>query len=131
MLGGYVLGSLRFFRRPAAAGIFRLPERLRVRPTTLIVILLVMPNGLLGRSQEIGLMERRAPLLAALCRALAGGVVVYAASAALNPYLLSIVAFGGINIILAVSLSITNGFTGLFSLGHPAFMTIGGMSPPS
>ena len=71
-------------------------------------------------------MERRAPLLAALAAALAGGVVVYAASAALNPYLLSIVAFGGINIILAVSLNITNGFTGLFSLGHPAFMTIGG-----
>ena len=63
-------------------------------------------------------MERRAPLLAALGAALAGAALVYAASAALNPYLLSIVAFGGINIILAVSLNITNGFTGLFSLGH-------------
>jgi branched-chain amino acid transport system permease protein len=28
--------------------------------------------------------------------------------------------------ILAVSLNITNGFTGLFSLGHPAFMSVGG-----
>jgi len=36
------------------------------------------------------------------------------------------VSFIGINIILAVSLNITNGFTGLFSLGHPAFMAIGG-----
>ena len=71
-------------------------------------------------------MERRASLLAALGAALAGAVLVYGASSALNPYLLSIIAFGGINIILAVSLNITNGFTGLFSLGHPAFMTIGG-----
>ena len=30
-----------------------------------------------------------------------------------------------INVILAVSLTAANGFTGLFSLGHPAFMTIG------
>jgi len=44
----------------------------------------------------------------------------------LNDYLLSIFNFVGIYIILAVSLNITNGFTGLFSLGHPAFMAIGG-----
>lgn len=43
-----------------------------------------------------------------------------------NDYLLAIVSFTGINIILAVSLNLTNGFTGLFSLGHPAFMAIGG-----
>jgi branched-chain amino acid transport system permease protein len=43
-----------------------------------------------------------------------------------NPYVLSIVTFMGINIILAVSLNLTNGFTGLFSLGHPGFMAIGG-----
>ncbi len=43
-----------------------------------------------------------------------------------NSYLLAIVCFSGINIILAVSLNLTNGFTGLFSLGHPAFMAIGG-----
>ncbi|MEN8210361.1 MAG: branched-chain amino acid ABC transporter permease [Thermodesulfobacteriota bacterium] len=43
-----------------------------------------------------------------------------------NDYILSIVSFTGINIMLAVSLNLTNGFTGLFSLGHPAFMAIGG-----
>ncbi len=43
-----------------------------------------------------------------------------------NSYLIAIVCFAGINIILAVSLNLTNGFTGLFSLGHPAFMAIGG-----
>jgi branched-chain amino acid transport system permease protein len=71
-------------------------------------------------------MGRRAPWLGALVAVVAGAVLVYAASATLNPYLLSIIAFVGINVILAVSLNITNGFTGLFSLGHPAFMTIGG-----
>jgi len=43
-----------------------------------------------------------------------------------NEYILSIINFVGIYIILAVSLNITNGFTGLFSLGHPGFMAIGG-----
>ena len=55
-----------------------------------------------------------------------GAVLVYLSEANLNPYLLSIIQFIGINIILAVSLNVTNGFIGLFSLGHPAFMTIGG-----
>ena len=58
--------------------------------------------------------------------ALIGTVLVYLADANLNPYLLSIIQFIGLNIILAVSLNVTNGFIGLFSLGHPAFMTIGG-----
>ncbi len=43
-----------------------------------------------------------------------------------NDYILAIVCFTGINIVLAVSLNLTNGFTGLFSLGHPAFMAVGG-----
>ncbi len=43
-----------------------------------------------------------------------------------NEYFLAITCFAGINIVLAVSLNLTNGLTGLFSLGHPAFMAIGG-----
>lgn len=43
-----------------------------------------------------------------------------------NDYILTIIQFAGINIILATSLNFTNGFTGLFSVGHPAFMAIGG-----
>ena len=43
-----------------------------------------------------------------------------------NEYILSIINFVGIYVILAVSLNITNGFSGLFSLGHPGFMAIGG-----
>ena len=52
--------------------------------------------------------------------------LIWWATGALNPYTLSIIGFAGINIILAVSLNITNGSIGLFSLGHPAFMTLGG-----
>lgn len=52
--------------------------------------------------------------------------LVLAANSLLNDYVLSIINFVGIFIILALSLNITNGFTGLFSLGHPAFMAIGG-----
>ncbi len=56
----------------------------------------------------------------------AGGLLVLVARATVNEYILSIINFVGIYIILAVSLNITNGFTGLFSLGHPGFMAIGG-----
>ena len=34
----------------------------------------------------------------------------------------------GINVVLAVSLTMVNGFTGQFSLGHAAFMALGGYS---
>ncbi|MEZ5779503.1 MAG: branched-chain amino acid ABC transporter permease [Paracoccaceae bacterium] len=58
--------------------------------------------------------------------AIFGAVLIYAALRSFEPYTLSILGFVGINIILAVSLNVTNGFVGLFSLGHPAFMTVGG-----
>ncbi len=44
----------------------------------------------------------------------------------LNPYYLSILIYAGINIILAVSLNLVNGFTGQFSMGHAGFMSVGG-----
>jgi branched-chain amino acid transport system permease protein len=40
-------------------------------------------------------------------------------------YALKIINFAGINIILAVSLNLINGFTGQFSMGHAGFMAIG------
>ncbi|MCM3409520.1 branched-chain amino acid ABC transporter permease [Metabacillus litoralis] len=43
----------------------------------------------------------------------------------LNGYYLRLINLVGINIILVVSLNITNGFVGIFSLGHAAFMAIG------
>ncbi len=43
-----------------------------------------------------------------------------------NPYFFQILLLCGINIILAVSLNLINGFTGQFSIGHAGFMAIGG-----
>jgi branched-chain amino acid transport system permease protein len=42
-----------------------------------------------------------------------------------NPYYLDILLGVGINIILAVSLNLINGYTGQFSLGHAGFMAVG------
>src|SRR5438093_7035542 len=43
----------------------------------------------------------------------------------LNPYLFQVLMLCGINVILAVSLNLINGFTGQFSIGHAGFMAIG------
>ncbi len=45
-----------------------------------------------------------------------------------NQYIIRILILSGINIMLAVSLNLINGFTGQFSLGHAGFMAIGGYS---
>ncbi len=43
----------------------------------------------------------------------------------INDYYLYVIKIAGINIILAVSLNLINGYTGQFSLGHAGFMAIG------
>lgn len=43
----------------------------------------------------------------------------------INAYLQTIVIYSGINIVLAVSLNLVNGFTGQFSIGHAGFMAAG------
>jgi branched-chain amino acid transport system permease protein len=43
----------------------------------------------------------------------------------ISPYILQVICLAGINIILAVSLNLINGFTGQFSIGHAGFMGIG------
>ena len=68
--------------------------------------------------------ETNLPVVAAL--ALGGAALTYLATMGLDAYALSVIEFMGINIILAVSLNLTNGLTGLFSLGHPGFMAVGG-----
>jgi branched-chain amino acid transport system permease protein len=60
-------------------------------------------------------------LLAALV--LSGVVALF--SAQYNPYFLDVAVTCGINITLAVSLNLINGYTGQFSLGHAGFMAIG------
>jgi branched-chain amino acid transport system permease protein len=44
---------------------------------------------------------------------------------AVNPYIVQIIIYIGINVILAVSLNLINGITGQFSLGHAGFLAIG------
>lgn len=46
-------------------------------------------------------------------------------SDSIDPYYLTVLIFIGINIILATSLNLINGYTGQFSLGHAGFMAIG------
>lgn len=43
----------------------------------------------------------------------------------IDPYFYTIIIYSGINIILAVSLNLVNGFTGQFSIGHAGFMSVG------
>ena len=52
-------------------------------------------------------------------------VVVIIADKFFSPFVLRIFNLCGIYIILALSLNLTNGFTGLFSLGHAGFMALG------
>jgi branched-chain amino acid transport system permease protein len=47
-------------------------------------------------------------------------------SSRFNSYYLSVAIDVGINVILAVSLNLINGYTGQFSLGHAGFMAVGG-----
>lgn len=58
-----------------------------------------------------------------------GAVVAFAAltpvAGWLNPYYYDILVGIGINVILAVSLNLINGYTGQFSLGHAGFMAVG------
>jgi branched-chain amino acid transport system permease protein len=51
--------------------------------------------------------------------------IVLLVNAFATPYLARVVLLLGINIILVVSLNLSNGFTGVFSLGHVGFMAIG------
>jgi branched-chain amino acid transport system permease protein len=46
-------------------------------------------------------------------------------SSHIGPYYYDIIISIGINIILAVSLNLVNGYTGQFSLGHAGFMSVG------
>src|SRR3982751_3712884 len=46
----------------------------------------------------------------------------------IDDYQARLFAFIGINIILATSLNLINGFTGQFSIGHAGFMAVGAYS---
>ncbi|WP_107706254.1 branched-chain amino acid ABC transporter permease [Nocardioides allogilvus] len=68
-------------------------------------------------------MRRAIPVLAGLVLLVA---LLALADMSLNSYYLRILGLMGIYIVLTVSLNLPNGFTGDFSLGHAAFMAVGG-----
>ena len=57
--------------------------------------------------------------------ALAAGLQL-AAGSVIAPFYAKLLMDIGINIVLAVSLNLVNGFTGQFSIGHAGFMAVGG-----
>ncbi|MDK2896646.1 MAG: branched-chain amino acid transport system permease protein [Candidatus Atribacteria bacterium] len=61
-----------------------------------------------------------------------GGIILFVgvllANQVLNRYLIHILILMGIYSVATASLNLTNGYTGLFSLGHAAFMAIGAYS---
>jgi len=61
-----------------------------------------------------------------LFAALAALALAYGVYPAINPYFQQIFLIAAMNIILATSLTLINGFTGQFSLGHAGFMAVGG-----
>jgi branched-chain amino acid transport system permease protein len=67
----------------------------------------------------------------ALLIAVAVALGVSQLSSRIDPYHLDILIGIGINIILAVSLNLVNGYTGQFSLGHAGFMSVGAYTAAS
>src|ERR1700736_5150734 len=66
-----------------------------------------------------------------LFAAVAAAYGLSAFSSHFDPYYLDVVIGIGINIILAVSLNLVNGYTGQFSLGHAGFMAVGAYAAAS
>ncbi len=69
-----------------------------------------------------GLLRAATPLVIAVCVAL---LLHFAVRPLLPAFFPRVLLDIGINVMLAVSLTMVNGFTGQFSLGHAAFMAIG------
>ena len=63
--------------------------------------------------------------------ALVASGIVWRFSGYIDPYYLDIITGIGINIILATSLNLINGYTGQFSLGHAGFMAVGAYTAAS
>ena len=73
-------------------------------------------------------MNRRSPLLIAAGLLLLTGLGLLVTQQFASSYIQRVVLTLGIDLILVVALNISNGFTGVFSLGHVGFMAIGAYS---
>ena len=60
-----------------------------------------------------------------LLLALVAAAIISRYQTAIGPYYFQIIIYIGINVILASSLNLINGFAGQFSLGHAGFMALG------
>lgn len=60
-----------------------------------------------------------------LCALLVGFALLFVFESTFDSFTMQIFKLCAINIILALSLNLINGFTGLFSLGHAGFMAVG------
>ncbi|HWR82249.1 MAG TPA: branched-chain amino acid ABC transporter permease [Candidatus Deferrimicrobium sp.] len=60
-----------------------------------------------------------------LLAGLAAAAIISAFESSMSPYYYQVAIYIGINIVLALSLNIINGFAGQFSLGHAGFMALG------
>jgi len=70
-------------------------------------------------------MSRKIPILLNVLAVAALGLFLWWAEHSLDGYKIQILNLIAVNIILALSLNLIYGFTGLFSLGHAGFMAIG------
>jgi len=85
-----------------------------------------LPDNFRAVTSEIGNPKSKIPApLVALVAVLAAAAGLSAFSDHFDPYYLDVAIGIGINVILAVSLNLVNGYTGQFSLGHAGFMSVG------
>jgi branched-chain amino acid transport system permease protein len=69
------------------------------------------------------ILDRRPKMF--LLLSLLGALALWFCSRWINSYYLDVLTSIGINVTLAVSLNLVNGYTGQFSLGHAGFMAVG------
>lgn len=77
---------------------------------------------------SVGRMASRSRLLLSLGAAFLFVAFLFASPQVLDPFAMQIFKLCAVNVVLALSLNLLNGFTGLFSLGHAGFMSIGAFS---
>ena len=70
-------------------------------------------------------LSKRQHTLLTLAAAIVGLVLLFVFEGTFDMFTMQIFKLCAINIILALSLNLINGFTGLFSLGHAGFMAVG------
>ena len=124
MLGGLILGMAEVM----AVGYGQSTYRDAIAFIILVLILLLKPAGIMGKGMSGEGMKKWLLLVVALavlaaCRLQLSGLI--------GAYNYQIVILVGINIILAVSLNLINGFTGQFSIGHAGFYAVGAYTSAS